>query len=272
MSAAQEIGTPEPEQDLGLAKYSTVIAAKHAELLRWYFRNGGLEMFAHSPTAALLERARMFSYTATPCLTCGGDEARWQGGSGFVHTTAKRRTTDEQRAMLALLDLKLDDDGLLPPAGDLVCRECEGRGWRLPKRYTHSREPITARPTGSSKRGYGAACATVSDADMDDLGKVTTWLARTAGLWAPARAALETYYAPDGGNLNALWALVPAGKTMLRTNPQRLPPTQLFQNLRNQQAEKPTDKRRAQFAAADEQAAELLAAVGTVWNQAVGND
>lgn len=267
----EQVSISEPVRPHLLEKYSAIIRAADSELLRWYYRSGGLEMFSGSPLANILERANMFRYTAAPCLTCGGDEGAWFGGCGFVNTKGKRPLDDAQRERLAKAEAALDADGLLPAAGDMVCRECDGRGWRLPKKFTHSREPITARPTGSSKNGGCGSAADVNETDMEKLGKVTTYLARVRGIQGniPVVQALDAFFSPDGGNLNALWALVPAGKTMLRSNPQKLPPTQLFQNLRVQQAEKPTDKRRAQFAAADEQSEALLGAMGMIWNQAV---
>lgn len=268
MSAAQEIGTPSALD--ALAKVSAVIRSSDAEELRKYFRQGGLSVFNGSPTAALMARLSMFGQTARPCEACGGDVARWIGGSGFVPSRPKpRETTEKQRALLAALDIFVPDDGLLPPAGDTVCRPCEGRGWALPRYRTHGRAPVTARPTGSSKTGGGGSAVDVKETDMALMGRVSGRLdkVRIAQGEVPAAAALERYYGPDGGTLASIWELTSSGKTMLRKNPAKLPPTQLWQNLRNEQAAKPTDGRRQQFEAADHQAESLYRASCTIWNE-----
>lgn len=268
MAAAQEIGTPSALD--ALAKVSAVIRASDAEELRRYFRQGGLAVFNGSPTAALMARLSMFGHTARPCLACGGDEMRWIGGSGFVASRPKpRETTEKQRALLAALDIFVGADGLLPPAEDTVCRACEGRGWALPRFKTHGRGAITARPTGSSKKGGGGAAVDVNETDMALMGRVSGRLdkVRHAQGDLPCAAALERFYGPDGGTMQALWELTPSGRNMLKKNPQRLPPAQLWQNLRNEQAEKPTDGRASQFRAADEQSEALYRQTCMLWNE-----
>jgi len=268
MSAAQEIGIPSALD--ALAKVSAVIRASDAEELRRYFRQGGLSVFNGSPTAALMARLSMFGHTARPCESCGGDPSRWVGGSGFVASKTKpREVSARSRALLAALDIFVPDDGLLPPAEDTVCRPCEGRGWALPRFKTHSRAPLTARPTGSSKKGGGGSAIDVNEADMALMGRVSGRLdkVRQAQGNLPAAATLESYYGPDGGTLGSLWHLTPSGKSMMRKNPNKLPPQQLWQNLRAEQSEKPTDGRAAQFKAADEQAEALYRATCTIWNE-----
>lgn len=268
MVAAQEIGTPSALD--ALAKVSVVIRASDAEELRRYFRQGGLGVFNGSPTASLMARLSMFAHTARPCLACGGDEKRWSGGSGFVSSTSKpREVSPQSRALLAALDIFVPDDGLLPPAEDTVCRPCEGRGWALPKFKTHSRGMITARPTGSSKKGGGGSAVDVNETDMALMGRVSGRLDKVRQVQGdmPATATLEAWYGADGGTLGSIWHLTPSGKSMQRKNPNRLPPQQLWQNLRNEQAEKPTDGRAAQFKAADEQAEQLYRATCMLWNE-----
>ncbi|HTJ17807.1 MAG TPA: hypothetical protein VL494_13600 [Steroidobacteraceae bacterium] len=269
MSAAPEIGFPSAVS--ALAKTSSVIKASDAEELRRYFRQGGLSVFNGSPTAALMARLSMFGRTAHPCPDCGGDVKRWIGGSGFVASSPKpREMSERQRALLAALEIFVPD-GLLPPADDTVCRTCEGRGWSLPRHRTHSRAPITARPTGSSKRGHAGSAVDVNESDMALMGRVSGRLdrLRLAQGDLPASATLEAFFGPDGGTLGALWHLVASGKSMLRKNPNKLPPQQLWQNLRAEQSEKPTDGRAAQFKAADEQATALFQASCLLWNQVV---
>lgn len=268
MAAAQEIGNPSALD--ALAKVSAVIRASDAEELRRYFRQGGLSVFNGSPTASLMARMSMFAHTARPCVACGGDESRWTGGSGFVASkTNPREVSAKQREILALLAIYVPEDGLLPPADDTVCRVCEGRGWALPRFKTHGRAPITARPTGSSKRGGGGSAVDVNETDMALMGRVSGRLdkVRHAQGGLPAAATLERFYGPDGGTIQSLWEFTPSGKNMLKKNPHKLPPTQLWQNLRNEQAEKPTDGRAAQFKAADEQAEALYRATCTLWNE-----
>jgi len=257
------------ESDSGLAplpRFSAIIPASDAEDLRWYFRSGGLAVFAQSPTAALLARLEMFGKTARPCERCGGDVERWNGGTGFEASKVPTAPSDKQRAYLALLELDVPD--LMPLMGDRVCRDCDGRGWALPRFKTHSTAQLTARPSGSSVSDCGGFEIDVTD--LARLGRVSGRLANVRALQdrAPIAPALDAYFSPDGGNLGALWHLVPSGKTMLRTNPQRLPPQQFFSNLRAAQSEKPSEKRAAQFRAAEEQATELFTACGRLWNQA----
>lgn len=251
---------------VSLAVVSAVINATDAADLRWYFRSGGLAVFAQSPTASLMARLEMFGRLARPCERCGGDPVKWTSGTGFEASKPRSAPTERQRAYLALLELEIPD--LLPAAGDRLCRDCGGRGWTLPRYRTHAAAALTARPTGSSKRTAGGGVE-VDATDLARLGRVSGRLSsvRERQGPVPATSALEAYYSPDGGSLGALWHLVPAGKTMLRTNHQRLPPTQFFQNLRAEQSERPSAKRRAQFEAAESQARDLFTATGRLWNE-----
>ncbi len=250
------------------ATVAVIIRNEDRKDLQWYYRTGGLELFAHSPTQALLERANLYNRTAKPCGRCGGDEARWISGTGFVNSKKAQEVSDHQDQLLSLLGIDLP-----AAAGDRLCPDCDGRGWALPKRQTRSTEAITARPTGSSKKGIGAASANVGDANMARLGHVSKALAqvrdREGGI--PAELALSSYFSPDGGSLLALWWLVPSGKTMLRVNPHRLPAKQLFANLIDQQNETPIEKRYRQFEAADKQANDLLEFALQLWNNAVSH-
>lgn len=248
-----------------LPRFSAVIPASDSEDLRWYFRTGGLAVFAQSPTAALLARLEMYGKLARPCERCGGDPDRWTGGSGFEASKAPSAPTEKQREFLALLELEVPE---LIAMGDRVCRGCDGRGWALPRFRTHSTAPLTARPSMSTK-WREAGGVEIDATDLARLGRVSGKLSgiRARQGEAPFAGALEAYFSPDGGSIGALWHLVPSGKTMLRTNPQRLPPQQFFANLRAAQAEKPNDKRRSQFEAAEQQASELFAGCGRLWNE-----
>lgn len=252
-----------------LAKVSAIIPASDAEDLRWYFRTGGFGVFAQSPTAALLARLELFGRVASPCQRCGGDPERWTSGTGFEASRDEAPPTEQQRAYLEMLEIEVPD--MLPPAGDRLCRDCEGRGWTLPRYRAHSTAPLTARPS-ASKKWDQAGGVEVDVSDLARLGKVSRRLSavRAHEAEAPILLAIEAYYSPDGGSLGALWHLVPSGKTMLRTNPQRLPPAQFFANLRAAQSVKPTQKRAAQFKAAEEQAFELFGACGRLWNEIGG--
>ncbi len=272
---AEQIESEIPSAVVALAKVSAILRSSDADELRRYFRQGGLSVFNGSPTASLMSRLSMYGHTARPCEACGGNPARWIGGSGFVASKQKpRELSPKQAALLAALDIFVPGDGLLPPAEDTVCRACEGRGWSLPKfRTSNNRGAMTvgftARPTGSSKKGGQGSAIDVNESDMALMGKVSGRLDRVrhAQGETPAAMVLERYYSQDGGTLGAIWELTPSGKTMLRHNPQRLPPTQLWQNLRNEQSAKPTDKRRKQFETADEQAEAMLRASCVIWNE-----
>lgn len=253
-----------------LERVSAVLSARDAEDLRWYFRSGGLAIFAQSPTAALIARLQMFGQTARPCLRCGGDTVKWNGGTGFVDSRTGRapltaEATRQSLDMVALLDIEL------PVAlGDKLCPSCDGRGWAVPRWKTHSRAPITARPNGGSMPGKSTTGVDVDVTDLARLGHVTSWLDRIRARQGelPAAAVLEAYYSPDGGSLGSLWAFTPAGKKMLKTNPRDLYPREFFANEREAQSTNPNDKRRLLFKAAEEQAEETFTAACRVANEA----
>lgn len=251
-----------------LSPVSAVLSAADAEDLRWYFRTGGMGIFCPSPTAALIAQLEMYGRTARPCERCGGDPVKWRAGTGFIDSStgkAPEQPTVSQSDMLRILDIELPF-----VLGDQLCPDCGGRGWRIPKSKKHARAALTARPNGGAGKGKRKANTGV-EVDVTDLARLGRVSGRLSAVRAaegniPAAAALEAYYSPDGGSLGALWHLTPAGKTMLRTNPHRLPPSQFFANERAAQSEKPSAKRKALFDTAEEQAAVLFEAACRLWN------
>lgn len=270
-------------EQLQLERVSGVLSATDAADIRWYFQSGGLDQFSVSSMAGMLARAELFAFTARPCERCGGSIAKWIAGSGFeCSKTIGRAPTDYEAALLKILEIDLD--GLLPPAGDKVCRDCDGRGWTLAQRYRHSNAPLTARPTGSSiKSGIGGSID-LDGADLVRLGAVTSRIAAARAIHSQAQDVLRAFYAPNAvlqfdssgkekavridGTLLALWHMVPAGKTLLRQNGLKLPPAAFFANERSRQTDAPTAKRDSQFKSCDAQAAELLSDVCRAWNTA----
>lgn len=264
-SAAELIST-EPHFDL--PKVSAVIAASDAEDLSWYFRSGGLGVFMPSSTGTLIDRLKLMA-PGRPCENCGGDPASGRSGCGFVVTKARGKPPSvDQRLILAMLELDIPDE--MPPGADQVCKECDGRGWVM-GRISNAKKALTARPTGSSKRGGGGGINVTSE-NLERLGRVSGRLSalRAAQGKVPADLALEAFYAPGGGSTAALWEFVPAGKTMLRKNTQKLPPTQFFANERADQSDKPNQNREQQFKTAERQASELHHAACVLWNSCRG--
>lgn len=247
---------------LSLERVSAVLSAGDAEDLRSYLRTGGFGAFEHSLFGAMLARAELFGKTARPCKRCGGDAKRWIGGSGFVNKetgVAPKEASSKQKAWLEMLDIEL------PPAlGDTVCGDCKGRGWGLPRMRTQSGRKITARPMGSSVRQQGGFEMDV--AQLARLGRVSGLLNAVHARSIVAAATLEVGFAPDGTSRSAGWHLVPAGIKMLRTNPQKLPPAQFFQNERAAQVKDPKPNRKALFDAAESQWVAQFEGSCRLWN------
>lgn len=257
------------------------------ELLRWYYRTGGLGHDTASATAraiALLEQRRR---VAVACRRCGGDPATDRPGTGFVDSATGRapeRPSEGQTDLLALLEIEL------PQLGDAVCPSCGGRGWRVGARSVGRARQIaalvpplspfrlrrtgapgtpTAWPTSASHEGQAAAVerSVVSLARLGEVSRRLRAVREGGELGRLCELALEAYFSPDGGSIAALWHLTPAGRTMLRHNPHKLSPAQLFANLRNEQRDKRNPSRQAQFDAADEQSRALLARACSAWNE-----
>lgn len=253
-----------------LPRVSSVLAAGDAEDLRRYFRTGGLtSRWAQSPLAGMLAMLELFARTARPCERCGGDPVKWNGGTGFVDSETGRapeRSTAERDYLLGLLDIEI------PVAiGDQLCRDCRGHGWVVKGSRRNASKPLTARPMGSSVKG--------EPADVDTDTTELAWLGKVSGKLDKLRhhqgevaalMVLEAYYSEDGGSMGALWHLTPAGRKMLRNNPQKLQPAQFFANERDAQRLEPKPNRRALFEAAEQQAKELFETSCRLFNEATG--
>jgi len=156
-----------------------------------------------------------------------------------------------------------------PELPALACRECprcRGCGVIVRSTRASARRPITARPTGSSKRPGGGGVE-LNEGDIARRGKVSRRLAYARARNAQACMALTIYYSPNG-SLGRIWVLTSAGHKMLRTNPLSLTPDVLFANEREAQRLSPNDRRRALLEAADEQARALLYEGGRLYNEA----
>jgi hypothetical protein len=257
---------PVEQPSLGfLEQYSAIIRPSDAVDLRWYCASGGCGVFSPSPTGALMATLEMYGRTAEPCVKCGGDLVKWNGGTGFVVSAAKkdREPTEHELMVMQLLDLAPEP---IPLFGDRVCGNCDGRGWKIRASRSHPKGGETARPKPPAKQAKAGVL--IADTNIARLGLMSRRLSAVQAVATIARAALERWYAPDGAD-GSLWELVPAGKTMMRVNPQKLPPQALFSNIRAEQAERPTLKRAAQIEAAGEQERTLYALSCRAWNSVV---
>lgn len=235
---------------------SDVLRQRDVLDLKWYFSCGGADKFRASTMGAMLDRASLYASTTEPCGRCQG--------VGFVaRNPVDRHLTEHQAMLLGLLDFA--EVRTLPPLADMPCAYCGSSGLRV--RKTSSRkagaEP-SARPTGSSIRG-GSSDGMPADADLARMGLVARKLSL---LPKGAVEVLEAYYSPGGGTMESLWALTPAGKTMLKSNGLELPHYQFFANKRAEQQREFCPTREAVFRAADEQASERHAAACQAWNMA----
>lgn len=308
----------------------TWLDADQQDDLRRFYRNGGSSATTRSTTAACLAIIEQRSRIAIPCVTCGGNPEKWEGGTGFVRSRSLRRSapaatrrvrrprkapSEEVSNMLALLDITVDAGGELalekearapeaaamPPElerelpvaleGDRLCPDCDGRCWIVgggkPPRKGKAARPIpkaspfrVSRPSlnglpnvwpqSSQDAPAGYIMSEQMHKDLAFLGRVSHRI-RTVLEMEGGEAAIEAlgcYFAPDGGTIAALWHLVPAGKKLLRNNPQKLHHSLLFTNLRNAQAEKPDPNRALLFEAADKQSLRLYQHACEFWNLA----
>lgn len=214
--------------------------------LIWFLRGAGRETV--SPTYRALRRAEMLAFTTRACAHCDGT-----GFRGAVKDEAKG------------LDVP-------PPFGDCVCAYCQGRGLKAVRSSSNNKTAITARPVAHIRAGHTTQNTLESQAEnLESLLRRARVIRRLEIVYQADSAAAEAlcaFYAPDGTNLGAIWHLTEAGKIMLRQNSRRLPPRQFFENERNAQEAKPTARRRALFAAADEQARVLLEKGRLAWIEA----
>jgi hypothetical protein len=243
-----------------LSTFPASIVGDDVESLRWYFKTGGLSVFGMSTFGAQLDRAALFCYGGHECEKCLG--------SGFVPSNERkwREATEREAAMLAALDIEIER-----PLADTVCGECKGMGWIANASRSNSKEPLTARPTGSSKRGKGADALSLDDCDMVRLGRVTRALGVVSDIDETLGFALAAYYSPgDWAPIDAVKPLTPAGKKLLKTNPQKLAPQLLFSNIEAEQREKPDPTRGALLGECAKQARDLYEDACRAWNFAVG--
>jgi len=241
-------------KNLGLR---VTMSSADAEALRWFFGFERQNGYGESTLAACLERLELAGTRARPCERCGGEETSdpnaARGGSGFLENPAS-------------IDRSHGFSGL-PPAADLICPTCSGRGWILTRSTTHAHGPITARPTHAVVR------AVVREISVPDF-RVVRWLATmterldTVGARSPlALDVLAIYYGPGGGTLGTLWALTDAGRAMLENNPFKLSPAELFANERALERRAPNPERARLFRQANDSAEDLLAIAAALWNE-----
>jgi hypothetical protein len=246
---------------------SDSIVSSDEKDLRLYFNSGGLSVFQMSTFGAQLDRAKLFSAITRPCEACGGCVASDRLGSGFVMSKEYRdeRSQAEIEADVILADR---DPGLLS-LGDVVCSKCNGFGFvsdHIDSRNGRPTGAVTARPTGSSKKGVGADSVSVADTNLATLGRVCRILDRVC-LESPVYAeALGAYY--SGNELGGVAALTPAAEKLCKKNPLKLPRQQLLVNIREEQRQKPDPNIEALLKAADEQAAQVYKEACKAWNRA----
>lgn len=225
---------------------------------------------ARSSIGAQLDRASLYAHRARPCTMCGGDVAKgrsgrgtiWPAGSGARHA----RALQAEAEVAACLGLDPADPANLDPGllGE-SCPGCDGRGWVVDPRARHdSTDPLTARPTGSSRQPW-TGCGDSDDAEtLALLGVVSRRLAAL-----PERLAdvLRCFYLPSPvrESPRAVWPLVPAGKTLLKQSHASVGPWQAIETLLQAQADRPTATRAQQIATANAQAEALISEAVEAW-------
>lgn len=238
-----------------------------------------------STMGPMLDRARLFAVHARPCTACGGDVARHRPGRGTVwpeRTDAARKRAMQHEIAVARflgLDPEIDTD---PGLHGETCQQCSGIGWVVDNRTAHApkaprppagaplwargavRELCDALPTGSSQE---AGTSRDEVADHETLALLGLVSRRLLAIGERHADVLRAYYLPTPvqESPRAIWPLVPAGRTMLRSSHESVGPWQAIEGLLEEQARRPTEKRRAQFDAANRQAEELLSAAVAAW-------
>ena len=237
-----------------------------AAALRHYAADGA-SFGARSSDGPMLERAWLFACSHKPCNQCGGDASAGIDGSGWVWgrgSEAKRAAAlEHQTAVHEFLRMPPPTDRDLH--GDKMCPRCSGRGWYWVNQR-HATRPVTARPTGSSRDPWNAG-------DVDDhetmarFGRVSR---RLLAIGNEHAAALLAYHLPSpvAETLAACWALVPAGRALLR-GAGEVSPWQAAADVRAAQAARPTADRAALMVQADTQAGALLQAAAEAWGALV---
>lgn len=282
-----DLGDDEPSGIHELPEVSSTLDSQDTADLRWFFRTGGLGVFSGSTFGAQLERAALYARRIKRCSRCRG--TGFQEGNDEKAERRMRKTTPEERAWMASKRRKIRE--AVPLGGDSQCRKCLGMGW-LPmhrrQKPKASTPDITARPTGSSKRGKVEQSVTIADGDIARLGRVTARLERLAGVSPVHVSVLEAYHGPDFtpaaderrrpseeppsfGGLFCVWRFTPAGKTLIRRGGSIATTGEyglaILANELEAQRSRPDPNRRALLDACQQQAAELYAAACRVWNQ-----
>lgn len=264
MAAAQVVGFPTEQVSVGdaseaIEEVSDVLDDFDAQDLKWYFRVGGLAMFSSSTMGPMLERASLFGAHARGCRACGGDPKRDIGGTGW--TIGKRPRASVPTATeiaIARWGKGIYRQQLF---ADEPCRKCSGTGWRPAGRRVVPRALQTARPMGSSVKKAGGPSATVKHLEvLAIVGR------RLDQIGTDDAATFLAYFDEEGGSILAVWALTPAGKTLLRRNSTDLDPVRFFENQRLDQETHRDSGRQALFDAADEQAGDRLRRASFKWN------
>lgn len=251
------IESTKPGTLIALARVSRVMSPEDADDLKWYFRRGALRQLQQSNWGAALERMSRFAYGADPCTACGGDKKTQRAGSGFE---ARKRPGSEQDAMLKLLDIEV------PDLTGKVCSKCKGFGIIARKKRRRSRGPLTARPTGSSKRG-GDTSVSIDTSDLARLGRLIKRVEAARGVWPGAIDILEAKLGPGGDGTHwPVYPLTPAGKTLLKRASKTIAPMQALSNEHSDANAKNDRNRKALFTEAEKQAKELFQEACKAWN------
>jgi hypothetical protein len=112
---------------------------------------------------------------------------------------------------------------------------------------------------------------TVDGEDLDLYGRIERILEQVGERAPDSADAVGRWFGTprnEGGfSVRALWALTPAGKTLLRRNHLELSPSAFFDNERRAQFDKPDPNRKQLFNAADAQATELWHTTCALINQ-----
>lgn len=260
-----------------LSRASAHMKSEDTRRLRGYFRGNGSNGFQVSNWGAQLDRLYAHSGGSLPCESCGGSIKAGRVGCGFqpVRQAGKKKkpslppTKADQLLAIVLGNPELAQmETEMPRMSGEYCLPCGGRGVTPQRSQTRPTGPVTARPTGCSK--HGKAPSTTLGDDLVAVGWVLRGLTAVKGVWAGAIAVLEAHLGPEGdGTLFPIYPLTPAGKKLLRKNPQGLTPLALLGNEYAAAIEHHDETKKALFAAAKTQAAELRERAIRAWNLAL---
>jgi hypothetical protein len=155
----------------------------------------------------------------------------------------------------------------LPPLNLRLCTNCKGSGTIPRKSKARATKPLTARPTGSSKRADEGGGAEMDEKELYQRGKTDRRLAQVRKRLNDARPILQTYHAPSNETLKSLWCFTKHGQMLLDTpNPNNLTDRARISNILDEVHLSQNRDRLGWIEHADREAQALLDLFATAWN------